>query len=136
VDRLRPSRVVFDSLSELKLLARDPLRYRRQILALKEFFSGRACTVVLLDDLSAGGGDLQLESLAHGVIVLETLPFEYGRARRRLRVTKLRGGQRGRGVSRLCHPQRRPGGIPAAPYHPRIADASGRQCAQRREGTG
>ena len=91
VDRLRPSRVVFDSLSELKLLARDPLRYRRQILALKEFFSGRACTVVLLDDLSAGGGDLQLESLAHGVIVLETLPFEYGRARRRLRVTKLRG---------------------------------------------
>src|SRR5687767_11042314 len=91
VDRLRPTRVVFDSLSELKLLARDPLRYRRQILALKEFFSGRDCTVVLLDDLSAGGGDLQLESLAHGVIVLETLPFEYGRARRRLRVSKLRG---------------------------------------------
>jgi circadian clock protein KaiC len=91
VDRLRPTRVVFDSLSELKLLARDPLRYRRQILALKEFFSGRECTVVLLDDLSAGGGDLQLESLAHGVIVLELLPFEYGRARRRLRVTKLRG---------------------------------------------
>ena len=91
VDRLRPTRVVFDSLSELKLLARDPLRYRRQILALKEFFSGRACTVVLLDDLSAGGGDLQLESLAHGVIVLETLPFEYGRARRRLRISKLRG---------------------------------------------
>jgi circadian clock protein KaiC len=91
VDRLRPTRVVFDSLSELKLLARDPLRYRRQILALKEFFSGRECTVVLLDDLSAGGGDLQLESLAHGVIVLETLPFEYGRARRRLRVSKLRG---------------------------------------------
>lgn len=91
VDQLRPARVVFDSLSELKLLARDPLRYRRQILALKEFFSGRACTVVLLDDLSAGGGDLQLESLAHGVIVLELLPFEYGRARRRLRVAKLRG---------------------------------------------
>jgi circadian clock protein KaiC len=91
VDRLHPARVVFDSLSELKLLARDPLRYRRQILALKEFFSGRACTVVLLDDLSAGGGDLQLESLAHGVIVLEMLPFAYGRARRRLRVSKLRG---------------------------------------------
>lgn len=91
VDELRPTRVAFDSLSELKLLARDPLRYRRQILALKEFFSGRDCTVVLLDDLSAGGGDLQLESLAHGVIVLETLPFEYGRARRRLRVSKLRG---------------------------------------------
>jgi circadian clock protein KaiC len=91
VDSLRPTRVVFDSLSELKLLARDPLRYRRQILALKEFFSGRECTVVLLDDLSAGGGDLQLESLAHGVIILESLPFEYGRARRRLRISKLRG---------------------------------------------
>jgi circadian clock protein KaiC len=91
VDDKRPTRVVFDSLSELKLLARDPLRYRRQILALKEFFSGRDCTVVLLDDLSAGGGDLQLESLAHGVIVLEMLPFAYGRARRRLRVAKLRG---------------------------------------------
>jgi circadian clock protein KaiC len=91
VDELRPTRIVFDSLSELKLLARDPLRYRRQILALKEFFSGRDCTVVLLDDLSAGGGDLQLESLAHGVILLEMLPFEYGRARRRLRVAKLRG---------------------------------------------
>jgi circadian clock protein KaiC len=91
VDQLRPTRVVFDSLSELKLLARDPLRYRRQILALKEFFSGRECTVVLLDDLSAGGGDLQLESLAHGVILLELLPLEYGRARRRLRVAKLRG---------------------------------------------
>jgi circadian clock protein KaiC len=91
VDELRPTRVVFDSLSELKLLARDPLRYRRQILALKEYFSGRDCTVVLLDDLSAGGGDLQLESLAHGVVVLEMLPFEYGRARRRLRVAKLRG---------------------------------------------
>jgi circadian clock protein KaiC len=94
VDEMRPTRVVFDSLSELKLLARDPLRYRRQILALKEFFSGRDCTVVLLDDLSASGttgGDLQLESLAHGVILLEMLPFEYGRARRRLRVSKLRG---------------------------------------------
>ncbi len=91
VDELRPTRIVFDSLSELKLLARDPLRYRRQILALKEFFSGRACTVMLLDDLSAGGGDLQLQSLAHGVVMLETLPFEYGRARRRLRVAKLRG---------------------------------------------
>jgi circadian clock protein KaiC len=91
VDELRPARIVFDSLSELKLLARDPLRYRRQILALKEFFAGRACTVMLLDDLSAGGGDLQLQSLAHGVILLETLPFEYGRARRRLRIAKLRG---------------------------------------------
>ena len=91
MDRLRPTRVVFDSLSELKLLARDPLRYRRQILALKEYFSGRDCTVLLLDDLSAGGGDLQLQSLSHGVLLLETLPFEYGRARRRLRIVKFRG---------------------------------------------
>jgi circadian clock protein KaiC len=91
IDRVQPSRVVFDSLSELKLLARDPLRYRRQILALKEYFSGRECTVVMLDDLSAGGPDLQLQSLSHGVLLLETLPYEYGRARRRLRIVKFRG---------------------------------------------
>jgi circadian clock protein KaiC len=91
IDRVQPSRVVFDSLSELKLLARDPLRYRRQILALKEYFSGRECTVVMLDDLSTGGPDLQLQSLSHGVLLLETLPFEYGRARRRLRIIKFRG---------------------------------------------
>ena len=91
VTRLKPTRLVLDSLSELKLLARDALRYRRQILALKEFFAGQACTVVLLDDLSAGGGDLQLQSLAHGVVVLEMLPFAYGRARRRLRIAKFRG---------------------------------------------
>jgi len=91
IDRVQPSRVVFDSLSELKLLARDPLRYRRQILALKEYFSGRQCTVVMLDDLSAGGPDLQLQSLSHGVLLLEMLPYEYGRARRRLRVVKFRG---------------------------------------------
>jgi circadian clock protein KaiC len=91
IDRVQPSRVVFDSLSELKLLARDPLRYRRQILALKEYFSGRECTIVLLDDLSSGGADLQLQSLSHGVLLLEMLPFEYGRARRRLRVVKFRG---------------------------------------------
>ena len=91
IERLQPSRVVFDSLSELKLLARDPLRYRRQILGLKEFFSGRDCTVLLLDDMTAGGADLQVESVAHGVLLLETLPFEYGRARRRARIVKIRG---------------------------------------------
>jgi circadian clock protein KaiC len=91
VERLRPSRVVFDSLSELKLLARDPLRYRRQLHALKEFFAGRDCTVLLLDEHSAGTSDLQLQSLSHGVILLELLPFSYGRARRRLRIVKLRG---------------------------------------------
>jgi circadian clock protein KaiC len=91
IDATKPSRVVFDSLSELRLLARDPLRYRRQILGLKEFFSQKPATVLLLDDHSAGDADLQLRSLAHGVVLLEHLPFEYGRARRRLRVVKLRG---------------------------------------------
>ena len=91
IERMQPSRVVLDSLSELKLLARDPLRYRRQILALKEFFAGRECTVLLLDDMTAGGADLQVESVAHGVLLLETLPFEYGRARRRIRIVKTRG---------------------------------------------
>jgi circadian clock protein KaiC len=91
IDRLRPMRVVFDSLSEMRLLARDPLRYRRQILALKEFFAGRACTVLLLDDHSSGDSDLQLRSIAHGVILLEHLPFGYGHAGRRLRVVKMRG---------------------------------------------
>src|SRR5260221_867878 len=91
VDRLKPRRVVFDSLSEMKVLGREPLRFRRQVLALKEFFAGRDCTVLLLDDFSAGTGDLQLQSLAHGVILLEQLPFDYGRARRRIRVVKYRG---------------------------------------------
>jgi circadian clock protein KaiC len=91
VEKIRPARVVFDSLSELRLLARDPLRYRRQILGLKDFFSRRPSTVLLLDDHSAGDSDLQLRSLAHGVVLLEHLPFEYGRARRRMRIVKLRG---------------------------------------------
>jgi circadian clock protein KaiC len=91
VEEARPARVVFDSLSELRLLARDPLRYRRQILGLKDFFARHPSTVLLLDDHSAGDADLQLRSLAHGVLLLEHLPFEYGRARRRLRIVKLRG---------------------------------------------
>lgn len=90
VDRVKPVRVVVDSLSEMRLLARDPLRYRRQILGLKQFFMGRQATVLLLDDRSREG-DLQLRSLAHGVVCLEQLAFEYGAERRRLRVTKIRG---------------------------------------------
>src|SRR6202035_2618096 len=84
-------RVVFDSLSEMRLLARDPLRYRRQILARMEFFAGRASTVWLLDDHSSGDSYLQLRSIAHGVILLEHLPFGYGHSGRRLRVVKMRG---------------------------------------------
>lgn len=91
IERSKPSLVVLDSLSEMRLLARDPLRFRRQILALKHFFSGRASTVLLLDDKTAAEGDLQLHSLAHGVILLEHVALEYGAERRRLQVTKLRG---------------------------------------------
>ncbi len=90
-ERIRPSRVVLDSLSEMRLLARDPLRYRRQILALKEYFSGRECTVLMLDDHTSAENDLQLQSIAHGVVLLEQAPFEYGRSRRRVRIVKLRG---------------------------------------------
>jgi circadian clock protein KaiC len=91
VDRIKPTRVVIDSLSELRLLAQGSLRYRRQILAMKQFFIGRNCTVLLLDDKTAEPNDLQLQSIAHGVLSLEHLSPEYGAARRRLQVTKLRG---------------------------------------------
>ena len=91
VERHNPVRIAFDSLSEMRLLAREPLRFRRQILALKQFFAGRDCTVILLDDKTAPEGDLQLHSLAHGVIVLEHVALEYGSERRRLQVTKVRG---------------------------------------------
>src|ERR1700756_4971302 len=91
VREIKPKRVVFDSLSEMRLLSQSSLRYRRQILALKNFFAGRRCTVMLLDDLSSNDHDLQLHSIAHGVITLEQLSLEYGAERRRLRVVKMRG---------------------------------------------
>ena len=91
VQRLQPSRVVFDSLSEMRLLAQSPLRYRRQILALKRFFANRGCTVLMLDDKSGALGDVQLHSIAHGVINLEQNPNDYGPDKRRMRVVKLRG---------------------------------------------
>jgi len=93
VEKLQPTRVVFDSLSEMRLLARDPLRYRRQVLALKQFFAGRKCTVILLDDRTSVETDLQLQSISHGVLVLERVGVEYGGARRRLIVSKMRGLQ-------------------------------------------
>jgi circadian clock protein KaiC len=93
VECIAPQRLVFDSLSELRLLARDSLRYRRQILALKHYFSNRGCTVLLLDDKTSEGHDMQLHSIAHGVISLERLPREYGIGRRRLRGAKLRGSR-------------------------------------------
>jgi circadian clock protein KaiC len=91
VEQLKPMRIVFDSLSELRLLAGTALRYRRQILALKQYFATRNCTVILLDDLTATAQDLQMQSLAHGVVRLEQMNPEYGSERRRLRVVKYRG---------------------------------------------
>lgn len=94
VQQIRPKRVVFDSLSEMRLLAQDPLRYRRQVLALKQFFAPLDVTVMIVDDLtgeSDGQRDAHLHSLCHGVISLERLTLDFGPARRRLQVQKLRG---------------------------------------------
>lgn len=91
LDRLKPARMVLDSLSEVRLLAQTSLRYRRQILALKQLFLGRACTVVMLDDRTGEGADMQLHSIAHGVISLETHTPVYGQLRRQLEVRKFRG---------------------------------------------
>lgn len=92
VERLKPLRVVFDSLSELRLLAETPLRHRRQILSLKQFFGGRQCTVLLLDDRTTSTNrDAQVQSIAHGVISMEKTSPGYGVARRTLNVVKIRG---------------------------------------------
>jgi circadian clock protein KaiC len=93
VERLGPTRVVLDSLSEIRLLAGSALRYRRQVLALKQYFNGRGCTVLMLDDRTAQDHDLQVQSIAHGVIVLDQTHPEYGTERRRLLVVKYRGVQ-------------------------------------------
>ncbi|MEO8129878.1 MAG: ATPase domain-containing protein, partial [Bryobacteraceae bacterium] len=93
VERVQPKRLVFDSLSELRLLAREPLRFRRQLLALKQYFGGRDCTVLLLDDHTGGDGERDIQSIVHGVVRLENLPRDYGTKRRRLEVMKLRGAQ-------------------------------------------
>lgn len=90
VDRIKPERVVLDSLSEIRLLAQSSLRYRRQILAIKHYFSKLNATVLFLDDLTAEMGDKTVHSLAHGVIRLEEISPEYGAGRRRLRVSKYR----------------------------------------------
>src|SRR4051794_7229864 len=93
VERLQAKRVVIDSLSELRMLARDPLRYRRQVLGLKRYFAGRDVTVLLLDDRTAEGNDLQLQSIAHGVIMMQSQEREFGIKRRRLEVRKVRGSR-------------------------------------------
>src|SRR5262249_18109430 len=91
IERVRPSRVVIDSLSEVRLLSQTALRYRRQILAFKQIFSERGITVLLLDDRSENPGDMHVESIAHGILDLEQLAPLYGAERRRLRIKKLRG---------------------------------------------
>ena len=91
VEKVNPTRVVFDSLSELRLLAQSALRYRRQVLAFKQYFSQHRSTVLFLDDHSSERHDLQLQSLAHGVMALEQRALVYGDDRRRLRIVKLRG---------------------------------------------
>jgi circadian clock protein KaiC len=91
VKRSAPRRMVLDSLSELRLLAQSSLRYRRQILALKQFFVGRQCTVVMLDDRTAEGPDLQLHSIAHGVVALDSTSPAYGQTRREVEILKFRG---------------------------------------------
>jgi circadian clock protein KaiC len=91
VERIKPRRVVFDSLSELRLITGSPLQYRRHISALKRFFSGRNCTVMLLDDLTATDRDLQVQSIAHGVVFLDQWYPDYGSERRRVRIVKYRG---------------------------------------------
>jgi len=91
IERSAPSRMAFDSLSELRLLAQNSLRYRRQVLAFKQFFVGRQCTVLLIDDRTGPGPDLQLHSIAHGVIALDSRSPTYGQIRRELQVIKFRG---------------------------------------------
>jgi circadian clock protein KaiC len=93
VDKVGPQRVVFDSLSELRLLAQNPLRYRREVLNLKQYFTGKHATVLLLDDRTSEPGDMQLQSLAHGVISMQQMAPDYGGDRRRIRIAKLRGAE-------------------------------------------
>jgi circadian clock protein KaiC len=91
VDRVKPHRVVLDSLSEIRLLAQSSLRYRKQILALKQFFAARNCTVLFLDERTSELQDTQLQSVPHGVVELERFTPLYGSARRRMQLVKIRG---------------------------------------------
>ncbi len=91
IERARPTRIVLDSLSEIRLLAQSSLRYRRQILAMKHYFAKQGATVLMLDDLTTDTNDKTVHSLAHGVIRLEELSPNYGAERRRVRVVKYRG---------------------------------------------
>jgi circadian clock protein KaiC len=124
-ERARPVRAVFDSLSELRLLAGSPLRHRRQVLAMKQFLARRGCTALMLDDLTAGDDDHLLRSLANGIIVLEQLHPEYGAERRRLSVVKHRASRYRGGFHDFTI---RRGGIRV---YPRIVAAEERHASSR-----
>jgi circadian clock protein KaiC len=91
VERLQPQRVVFDSLAEIRLLAGSLLRFRRQVLALKQYFAGRGTTVLLLDETHVSEHGMHVHTVVHGAIELVQMKPEYGGDRRRLRVSKMRG---------------------------------------------
>jgi circadian clock protein KaiC len=93
VEKSQAARIVIDSMSEIRMLARDPLRYRRQVLTLKQFFVGKKATVLLMDDRTGDRQDLQLQSISHGVVRLENLRRAYGVTRRELEILKLRASQ-------------------------------------------
>jgi circadian clock protein KaiC len=91
IQEVKPRRLVLDSLSELRLMSDSALRYRRQMLSLKQYFSGEKMTVLLLDDHSADGGDLHVQSIAHGVLTIEQIVSDYGSEKRRIKINKMRG---------------------------------------------
>ena len=105
---------MIDSLSEIRLVARDPLRYRRQILALKEILSECNCTVFFLEDYTVENPDLLLQSIAHGVVLLEKTQSEYGSVKRTLQVTKLRAGPSLEGSHDFVIRRGRPAGFQTA----------------------
>jgi circadian clock protein KaiC len=127
VEETKPKRVVLDSLSELQLLASNPLVYRRQVLAFKQFFATRSCTALFLDDKTASDGDLQVRSVAHGVISLERMSTDYGGTRRRLEIVKYRGVAFREGLHdyKIQH-----GGILV---FPRLVAAESRELAHRKQ---
>jgi circadian clock protein KaiC len=91
LERARPARMVLDSLSEVRMLAQSPLRYRREILRLKQQLEPLGCTVLLLDDRTSEGTDVQVHSIVHGAVSLNAAPLKYGMFRRSLAVSKVRG---------------------------------------------
>ena len=91
IERLSPERVALDSVSELKVLSQTGARYRREILGLKQFFAGKKCTVLVLDDCTTRESEQQLQSIAHGVVRMERQGREYGTTRRQVHIVKMRG---------------------------------------------